>query len=771
MIEKITTFNLIPNQGFEILDGELVKTASFILPDGVDYDPDYVYMIVRAVSAGEYWGANKNLDYFPEEELLKGYKTFLSAHTFKNHENKNIENAIGDVLKTEWNDKMKCVELILRIDRRIAPTIARGFEKGFMTDVSMGCRIDHSVCSICGNKAKNRFEFCEHIKTMKGKVFDDGRKVYEINIGPKFHDISTVLNGAERTAKVLSLYVHNSKVTANINKSAGLNNNSMEKVASFEGTFSKEDIAAMRIQTKQAMLETPIFEKIASNLSFEEKLAEAKEIIQEKVIDKAVDNVSKKGHQSLDKVSDIINLLYTDYWTKEKCTEIGSKLRQLAKDKGKSEDDTFNQFVRVADFAGIKLSPLELGDIYSATTGGKTPDLRQIKMDKTTPEDVQKDSDKAMINIDSKYVNTPSVCRVIKYINNSDMQSIDKPKPTLIGLTIKMSEKNPMEVGNDLEDNIMQSIVSSLMESRSNHPRFLLPRLQSIIKGEVEPRNDYIQHHAPTKLLNNSKKMEKHGGITPFLLSGMMHVAYENDRINRLKSGELENGINKFAFYIDDTFGLEKTAKSATGLALSTIPLTFSYSALQRSRLNNGEDISSANRFVAENPNNAALLVSIGTKAGAKAVKKKRKQIINTFRKISKKASEDFFKSAELDDIMLEKGYSKEQLKFIKTACLLMEFDKYAAEDIMKHANVSDETIGNYLQEATNCITIDIEKYASIGGIGNIVKDSVVADTVFRKDKGPLAASLPGYIVDGLALAGISKGIEKVISRRDKTNG
>lgn len=764
-MEKLTTFSLIPKEGLEILDSELVKTASFILPDGIEYDPDYLYMIVRAVSAGEYWGPNKNLDYFPEKELLASFKTFLSAHAFKNHENKHIENAIGDVLKAEWVDKMKCVELLIRIDRRIAPTIVRGFEKGFMTDVSMGCRIDHSICSICGNKAKTRFDFCEHIKSMKGKVFDDGRKVYEINIGPKFHDISAVLNGAEKCAKMVNLYIHNSKVAAQINKSASKVEDSMEKVASFESSMNTDDISAMRKQADEILFNAPIFEKVAyDNRSFADKIAEAKEELKAKVAEKAVEEASKRGHQSLDKVSDILNMLYTDYWDKEKCNKIGEKLKALAKDKTKSTEDTFNQFLRVLDFAGIKISPLELGDIYAATTGNHTPDMRKLNLDKESPESVIKTSDKVHSEMSSKEINVPAVCKTIKCINDSGMSFDEHPKARLVGLTVKVNRTNPViSVGNDLEDIIMNTIVSDLMHSRSNHSRFAIPRLQSIISGEIKPREDYVHHHMPTKILNEAKKMEKHGGLTPFLLSGMMHVAYENDRMERLQNGELQKGFNKFAHYIDGNI-FEKTAKTAVGLAISTIPLTMSYSALQRSRMNNGEYISSANRFVADNPANAAFLVAAGTKIG---VKKKRK-LVKALKKMSKKADEDFFKSAELDNIMMEKGYSKEQLDTIKKACLLMEIDTESAESIMKTANINDEAIGNYLQEASNCITIDIEKYASINGVGNILKDSVVADIMFKQNKGPLAASLPGYVVDGLALAGISKGVEKLLSGKEK---
>lgn len=240
MFNKITSFR-IDKDNIEILDNELVKTASeMILPDGHQYDPDFVYMKVRAVSAGEYWGCNKNADFFPEEELKKNYKTFFDAHVFKNHENKEVEKAIGDVLDATWNDEMKYVELFIRVDKRIAPTIARGFEKGFMTDVSMGCKIDHSICSICGNLAKTQSQYCDHIKYEKHKVRDDGKKVYEININPRFHDISAVLNGADRTAKMTGLFISGTKVAYHEEESLEKCASTLEESLAAEFDMEKE---------------------------------------------------------------------------------------------------------------------------------------------------------------------------------------------------------------------------------------------------------------------------------------------------------------------------------------------------------------------------------------------------------------------------------------------------------------------------------------------------------------------------------------------------
>ena len=41
---------------------------------------------------------------------------------------------------------------------------------------------------------------------MRNKINPDGSKVFEYNYGPRFHDLSVVLNGADRTAKALQIY-------------------------------------------------------------------------------------------------------------------------------------------------------------------------------------------------------------------------------------------------------------------------------------------------------------------------------------------------------------------------------------------------------------------------------------------------------------------------------------------------------------------------------------------------------------------------------------
>ncbi|MEM0369713.1 MAG: hypothetical protein QXE80_03340 [Pyrobaculum sp.] len=164
---------------------------------------DKFYCLVIALGAGEYWGANRNGDYFPEEELKKSYHTFKDAHVFELHKNDDPAKAIGRVLAAFWNDKMKRVELVIEVDKVKGYKYLQQLERGETVDVSMGCKVEYDVCSICGNRSKTRLEYCDHLRYHMNEVLPDGRKVYAINPNPKFFDISFVRRGADPTAKVL----------------------------------------------------------------------------------------------------------------------------------------------------------------------------------------------------------------------------------------------------------------------------------------------------------------------------------------------------------------------------------------------------------------------------------------------------------------------------------------------------------------------------------------------------------------------------------------
>lgn len=206
----------------------MVKTASKVVKIAPKED-DFLYVRVRAVSAGnviehdngyaelvemeemmdnldkyasKIRGANDNGDFFSYEELKRTYKTFIGKAAFVDHQNENVEEARGIILDAIWNERGKFVELLIAVDKKAFPELCRGVEMGYITDVSMGCRCEKSVCSICKNEAIAEEDFCEHILGSKGRTIDN-KPVFEDNLGIEFFEISFVSQGADKQAKIL----------------------------------------------------------------------------------------------------------------------------------------------------------------------------------------------------------------------------------------------------------------------------------------------------------------------------------------------------------------------------------------------------------------------------------------------------------------------------------------------------------------------------------------------------------------------------------------
>jgi hypothetical protein len=225
-----------------LLDDGLIKTASAssratLHPQIADFvhtvrpSKHGVYVLVNALGAGEIWGSNINGDHFPERELIHapsdwetfsinrmkdvgkgweyGFPTFMGAHPFKHHVNKDSSRAFGSVEIAVWNNKMRRVELVVYLDRELckrfdAYDIIEKIERGEFPDVSMGCKVPFDVCSICQHKSKTPKDYCHHAKNMMNAILPDGRKVFVYNPRPRFFDISFVFIGADKTAKVMA---------------------------------------------------------------------------------------------------------------------------------------------------------------------------------------------------------------------------------------------------------------------------------------------------------------------------------------------------------------------------------------------------------------------------------------------------------------------------------------------------------------------------------------------------------------------------------------
>ena len=257
MLTKLATFKGVSSEGEPLVQlfrpgDNLMKLAGSYTPEVQDFvssyqpDPNKIALLINALGASEYWGQNVNGDIFlwdalihdcrsfqgkpvtdgtrpfqggrcphPYDDFAKkvipdyGYWTFLNAHPFVHHRNKDPSRAFGKVLITCLNHHMKRVELVVEIDRALAAQhdaqhVVDRIDSGEFPDVSMGCRVPYDVCAICGNKSKTRKDYCNCVRHLgMGRVLDDGRRVGVINLHPRFFDISFVFIGADKTAKVM----------------------------------------------------------------------------------------------------------------------------------------------------------------------------------------------------------------------------------------------------------------------------------------------------------------------------------------------------------------------------------------------------------------------------------------------------------------------------------------------------------------------------------------------------------------------------------------
>lgn len=213
MIEKSIFFEYGDNNS-EILQlvhpNSFVKTAEYsqalvefikTLKEKVDK----TYALVNALSAGEYYGSNRNGDYFPEDALKEYHKTFEAlGHVYRHHVNKDPLQSMGRVVFSHYNPEMHRVELIIELEKPKAEDVVTRLDKGDLPAVSMGCRVPWDECSICGNRARTRKEYCDHLAKQMNTILPSGQRVVAINRMPKFFDLSIVLIPADRTAGFLS---------------------------------------------------------------------------------------------------------------------------------------------------------------------------------------------------------------------------------------------------------------------------------------------------------------------------------------------------------------------------------------------------------------------------------------------------------------------------------------------------------------------------------------------------------------------------------------
>lgn len=216
-------------------DSRVQEFVSRIVPED-----GKIFIHLLAMGAGEFYGSNRNGDWFPENNLMDCHETFATspAHIFRNHVNKNPAIAIGQVIFSIYNSRMHRVEVIAWIDKEKGADIVERLERGDFPATSMACRTPYDICSICGNKAHTRQEYCEHIVNDIGKMYPDGRRVMAINSAPlKFFDMSIVVRPADVTSSILQKVASaNEEIVGSVDnaEAEGISDESITKSATIQ---------------------------------------------------------------------------------------------------------------------------------------------------------------------------------------------------------------------------------------------------------------------------------------------------------------------------------------------------------------------------------------------------------------------------------------------------------------------------------------------------------------------------------------------------------
>ena len=121
-------------------------------------------------------------------------------------------------------------------DKKVYDISVKGDESYVADGVAIhNCTVEKSTCSICENVASNDKEYCTHIREHKTRELN-GKKVYEINHGIKFIELSFVVDPACEICYIQEVFDIEDiqKKVAGITKTL--------KVAAFEKKNGKEEI-------------------------------------------------------------------------------------------------------------------------------------------------------------------------------------------------------------------------------------------------------------------------------------------------------------------------------------------------------------------------------------------------------------------------------------------------------------------------------------------------------------------------------------------------
>jgi hypothetical protein len=146
---------------------------------------------------------NRNGDAFTKAACEKYHHTFVKhGHVFRNHDNKDPNNAIGKIAASTYNEPMGRIELVIWADEKKAAPELHKLAMDGTASFSMACKVPNDRCTVCGAIRKNAMDpnMCEHVRDDLGKIASDGTAIGTFNDKPTWFDESFVNRPADRIA-------------------------------------------------------------------------------------------------------------------------------------------------------------------------------------------------------------------------------------------------------------------------------------------------------------------------------------------------------------------------------------------------------------------------------------------------------------------------------------------------------------------------------------------------------------------------------------------
>lgn len=116
---------------------------------------------------------NNNGDSWARSTLAKSYRTFVGGHNFLEHVQieEHSKGRIIDAVARDIGDSLY-IDILVATHRKHTDLV-RKIEAGEMGTLSMGCSVDFTICTKCGNVAVDEVDLCDHIRYEKMNRFID----------------------------------------------------------------------------------------------------------------------------------------------------------------------------------------------------------------------------------------------------------------------------------------------------------------------------------------------------------------------------------------------------------------------------------------------------------------------------------------------------------------------------------------------------------------------------------------------------------------------